>query len=82
MKIEIQLSPETFHGQGDCTCRRTFSERVLHQDFTSDIYTDGNSYNDEVGVFSRSQPHLGGFAKTEIGMRRAIKKLIKELAKA
>ena len=79
MKITIQLRPETFQGQGSYIGRRSFSERVLPQDFTSDIYTDGDAYNDEIGVFSRSQPHLGGFAKTEVGMKRAINKLIKEV---
>ena len=80
MKITIQLRPERFQGQGDYIGRRTFSERVLPQDFTSDIYTDGDSYRNEVGIFSRSQPSLGGFAKTELGMKRAINKLIKDIA--
>ena len=82
MKIEIQLRSETFQGQGDHIVRRTFSERVLPQDFTSDIYTDGESYRDEVGIYSRSRPHLGGVAKTEVGINRAVNKLINDLAKA
>lgn len=80
MKITIQLRPATFQGQGAYIGRRSFSERVLPQEFTSDIYTTGGTmYNDEVGIFSRSQPHLGGFAKTELGMKRAINKLIREV---
>ena len=81
MKFTIKLRPETFQGQGDYIVKRTFSERVLPQDFTPDIYTDGESYRDEVGIYSRSQPHLGGSVKTEIGMKRAINRLIKDLTK-
>jgi len=74
--IQIQLKPELIEGT---EYTRSFCERVLPQEFGDGIYTDGDSYGGEVGIYHKTIGHLGGEVKTEIGMKRMINKIRKEV---
>ena len=76
--IQIQLREKTIPGTN---IERDFVKRVITQDFGNGIKTDGNGDKiDGVLVYHQINGLLGGYAKTEIGMKRLISKMRKELA--
>jgi len=77
-KIQIQLTEKTIP---DTDIELHFVERVIAQDFGNGIKTDGyGCMIDGVLVYHETNGLLGGYAKTEIGMKRIINKMRKELA--
>ena len=72
----IQLRPETVEGT---SYKRSWIERVMPQDFGDGIYTDGKTYLGECGVYHKTIGHLGGEFKTELGLKRMITKMRKEI---
>ena len=76
---EIQLKPEFRELSDGRKMRRIFADRVIAQEFGDGIYTNGESYRGEVGVYHDNLGHLGGEVKTELGMKRMINKIRKSI---